>query len=84
MQRRAFITLIGGAAAGWPLAALAQQGERMRRIGVLIAFSEDDPEGKARLAAFRQGLEKRGWSEGRDVRMDARFAPAGTQAQVLT
>ena len=55
----------------------------MRRIGVLIAFSEDDPEGKARLAAFRQGLEKRGWSEGRDVHIDARFAPAGTQAQVL-
>ena len=82
MKRREFITLIGGVAA-WPLAARAQQ-ERMRRIGVLIAFSEDDPEGKARLAAFRQGLEKRGWSEGRDVHIDARFAPAGTQAQVLT
>ena len=82
MRRRTFITLLGGAAAAWPLTARAQQ-ERMRRIGVLIAFSEDDPEGKARLAAFRQGLEKRGWSEGRDVHIDARFAAAGTQAQVL-
>jgi putative ABC transport system substrate-binding protein len=82
MKRRAFITLLGGAAA-WALAARAQQGERMRRIGVLMAFAEDDPEARARLAAFRQGLEKRGWSEGRDVRIDARFAPAGTQAQVL-
>jgi putative tryptophan/tyrosine transport system substrate-binding protein len=83
MKRRKFITLLGSAVAAWPLAARAQQSERTRRIGVLIAFSEDDQEGKARLAAFRQGLEKRGWSEGRDVRIDARFAPAGTQAQVL-
>jgi putative ABC transport system substrate-binding protein len=83
MRRREFITLLGGAAATWPVAARAQQPDRMRRIGVLMAFAEDDAEGKARLAAFRQGLEKRGWSEGRDVRIDARFAPAGTQAQVL-
>jgi ABC-type uncharacterized transport system substrate-binding protein len=83
LHRREFITLLGSAVAAWPLAARAQQSERTRRIGVLIAFSEDDQEGKARLAAFRQGLEKRGWSEGRDVRIDARFAPAGTQAQVL-
>jgi ABC-type uncharacterized transport system substrate-binding protein len=82
MIRREFITLLGGAAT-WPFAAHAQQGDRIRRIGVLMAFSEDDSEGQARLAAFRQGLEKRGWSEGRDVRIDARFAPAGTQAQVL-
>src|SRR5215472_17060586 len=78
LRRREFISLLGGAAA-WPIAARAQQGERVRRIGVLMAFAEDDPEAKARLAAFRQGLEKRGWSEGRDVRIDARFAPAGTQ-----
>jgi putative ABC transport system substrate-binding protein len=77
------MSLLGSAAAAWPLAARAQQGERVRRIGVLMAFAEDDPEAKARLAAFRQGLEKRGWSEGRDVRIDARFAPAGTQAQAL-
>jgi putative ABC transport system substrate-binding protein len=55
VRRREFITLLGGAAA-WPLGGRAQQGERMRRIGVLMAFAEDDPEAKARLAAFRQGL----------------------------
>src|SRR6266436_6428125 len=75
--------MLGGAAAAWPLAARAQQGQRMRRIGVLMGFAEDDPETKARLAGFRQGLEKRGWSEGRNVRIDYRFAPAGAQAQVL-
>jgi len=82
MKRRDFITLMGGAAA-WPLAARAQQGDRMRRIGVLVGTAEDDPETKARLAGFRQGLEKRGWSEGRNVRIDYRFAPAGAQVQVL-
>ena len=64
MKRRAFITLIGGAAT-WPIAVRAQQSERMRRIGVLVGLAEVDPEIRARLAAFRQGLEKRGWSEGR-------------------
>jgi putative tryptophan/tyrosine transport system substrate-binding protein len=80
MNRREFITFVGGAAA-WPLAARGQ--ERMRHIGVLMGYAEDDPETKARLAAFRQGLEKRGWSEGRNVRIDYRYAPAGAQAQVL-
>ena len=74
MQRREFITLLGGAAAAWPLAAHAQQPERIRRIGVLIGPAEDDPEMKARLAAFRQRLEKRGWSEGRNVHIETRFA----------
>src|SRR5215470_2944432 len=55
----------------------------MRRIGLLIALAENDPEAKARLAAFRQGLEKRGWSEGRNVRIDYRFAPGGAQVQML-
>jgi putative tryptophan/tyrosine transport system substrate-binding protein len=82
MRRREFITFIGGAAI-WPLRARAQQPERMRHIGVLMGLAEDDPETKARLAAFRQGLEKRGWSEGRNVRIDYRYAPAGAQAQVL-
>jgi putative tryptophan/tyrosine transport system substrate-binding protein len=83
MKRRAFISLLGGAAATWPHAARAQQPDRVRRIAVLMGLAEDDLETKARLAAFRQGLEKRGWSEGRNVRIDTRFAPAGTQAQVL-
>jgi putative ABC transport system substrate-binding protein len=83
MKRREFITLLSGAAASWPLAALAQQAERMRRIGVLGILAEDDPQMKADLAAFRQGLERLGWSEGRNVRIDTRFAPAGAQAQVL-
>ena len=83
MRRREFIALLGGAAAAWPLAARAQEPDRVRRIGVLSANAEDDPEIRARLAAFRQGLEKRGWSEGRNVRIDYRFTPAAAQAQVL-
>jgi len=62
MRRREFITLIGGAAA-WPLAARAQQPDRMRRIGVLMNLAERDPEGQARIAAFREGLGKLGWTE---------------------
>ena len=72
MHRREFITLLGGTVA-WPLAAHAQ-GERMRRIGVLMNLAEDDPPTKARVAAFRQGLENRGWSDGRNVHFDYRFA----------
>jgi putative ABC transport system substrate-binding protein len=85
MRRREFITLLGGAAVAWPLAARAQQGDRMRRIGVLFGLAEDDPHLKARLASFRQGLERLGWSEGRNVRIDIRLAHAGTApVQVLT
>jgi putative ABC transport system substrate-binding protein len=73
MRRREFIALLGGAA-GWPLAARAQQPDRVRRIGMLIGSAEDDPEMKFRLASFRRGLDRRGWSEGRNVRIDARFA----------
>jgi len=68
-----------GAAAAWPLAARAQP-ERMRRIGVLMAYAEDDPETKTRLAGFRQGLERRGWADGRNVRIEYRFA-AGSADQ---
>jgi putative ABC transport system substrate-binding protein len=71
MRRREFITLLGGAAA-WPLASRAQQGERMRRIGVLIPYAADDPEGQARIAAFLQALQQLGWTEGRNVRIDIR------------
>jgi putative tryptophan/tyrosine transport system substrate-binding protein len=73
LKRRELITLIGGAAAGWPLAARAQQGERMRRIGVLMPLAADDPMGQARIAALREGLEKLGWTEGRNIRIDTRW-----------
>jgi ABC-type uncharacterized transport system substrate-binding protein len=71
--RRDFIRLIGGAAATWPLAARAQQGERMRRIGVLVAQAEDDPLAHASIKAFHDGLDKLGWTEGRTVRIDYRW-----------
>ena len=64
MKRREFVTLIGGAAASWPLAARAQQGERVRRIGVLTPFAPDDAEGHARLTAFAQALQQSGWAIG--------------------
>ena len=80
--RRELLAALGGAAA-WPLAARAQQPEGMRRIGVLMGLPEDDPETKARAVKFRQELERLGWAEGRNVRIDTRFAPAGAQAQVL-
>src|SRR6266513_2535900 len=79
MRRREFITLLGGAAAAWPLAARAQQGERMRRIGVLTGTAADDPEAQARQAAFVQGLAQLGWTDGRNVRIDARWT-AGNAA----
>jgi putative ABC transport system substrate-binding protein len=75
MKRREFITLLGGAAA-WPVGARAQQGERMRRIGVLMNLTAEDPESPARLAAFAQGLADLGWSIGRNLRMDYRWAGA--------
>jgi len=72
VRRRAFITLLGGAAA-WPLAARAQQGERTRRIGVLVSSVETDPAVHGRIAAFRQSLEQLGWLEGRNVQIELRF-----------
>jgi len=78
MQRRKFITLIGGAAAAWPLTARAQQPERMRRIGVLISLAADDRQGQARLAAFQQALQQLGWTDGRNVRIDTRWAAGDT------
>jgi putative ABC transport system substrate-binding protein len=73
LRRRRFITLLGGAAATWSLGARAQQSERMRRIGVLMAQAENDPEGQARVAAFLQGLRELGWIEGRNIRLDYRW-----------
>ena len=81
MRRRDFITLVGGVAAAWLLAARAQQGERMRRIVFLHALAEDDPEVQARIAAFRQGLETLGWTESRNIQIEHRFS-AGDFAQM--
>ena len=74
MRRRDFIRGLGGAAATWPLAVRAQQDERVRRIGVLVASPADDAELQARVAAFKEGLAQLGWTEGRNVRIDTRWA----------
>src|SRR5262245_49011213 len=74
LGRRTFITLLGGAAAAWPLEARAQQGERIRQIGVLVATAETDPQYQGFVTAFREGLHKLGWIEGRNVRIDTRWA----------
>jgi putative ABC transport system substrate-binding protein len=73
MRRREFIGLIGGAAA-WPLKAVAQQTEHVRRIGLLLGLAENDPEARTRITAFREGLEATGWTEARNIRIDYRFA----------
>jgi putative ABC transport system substrate-binding protein len=82
MNRREFITILGGAAAAWPVAVRAQQ-PGMQHVAVLMGLAEDDPETKVRLARLRQELKRLGWSEGRTVRIDTRFAPSGAQAQML-
>ena len=76
MKRREFITLVGGAAVVWPVAARAQQGEPMRRIGVLMYLPADDAEGQARLAAFTKALTQLGWSDGHNLRIETRWATA--------
>jgi putative tryptophan/tyrosine transport system substrate-binding protein len=78
IRRREFILTIGGASA-WPLTARAQQGERVRRIGVLSGLADGDPEGQARVVAFRQGLHELGWIEGRNIRIDIRWAGASSE-----
>ena len=75
IRRREFITLLGGAAAVWPLAARAQQPERMRRIGVLMTLAADDPETPTRIGVFLQGMQEFGWTIGRNVRIDYRWSP---------
>ena len=74
MRRRKFITLLGRAAASWPLAARAQQPERLRRIGVLILYAQTDREGQARVAAFLDTLQRLGWTDGRNVRIEYRWS----------
>src|SRR6478672_5438476 len=74
MRRRQLITLVGSAALAWPLAIRAQQADRMRRIGVLAGVAADDPEGRVRVAAFVQGLQQLGWTDGRNVQIEYRWA----------
>jgi putative tryptophan/tyrosine transport system substrate-binding protein len=78
MNRREFITLLGGAATAWPLAGRAQQAERMRRIGVLTNLAENDPEGQVRDAAFLKSLQELGWLEGRNLRVEYRWTAGDT------
>src|SRR5919201_5960733 len=73
MRRREFITIIAGAAVAWPLAARAQQGERMRRIGVLLPAAPDDAEVQSWVGAFLQGLAQSGWITGRNIRIETRW-----------
>jgi putative ABC transport system substrate-binding protein len=77
IRRREFITLLSGAAAAWPTVARAQQSERVRRLGVLMNLAENDPEGRARIEAFLEGLRQLGWSDGRNIRIDYRWAAGG-------
>jgi putative tryptophan/tyrosine transport system substrate-binding protein len=74
MKRRDFITLLGGTAAAWPLAARAQQREKMRRIGVLMQYVANDPQVQIRNAAFLQGLQQLGWTVGQNIQIDYRWS----------
>jgi putative ABC transport system substrate-binding protein len=78
MRRREFISLIGGVAVAWPLAARAEQADRKRRVGVLMGYAETDPQAKAMLAEFTRAVSEFGWIEGRNLRMDVRWAPGNT------
>ena len=79
IRRRTFITLLGGAAVSWPLAAGAQQGDRMRRIAVLMGWSESDPAAKAVVSGFKQSLSELGWSDGRNVQIDIRWGAGNVE-----
>src|SRR5262245_45917825 len=80
MKRREFITLLGGAAAAWPLAAAGQQRERMRRVGAIMTLAADDAEGQARFGAFLQGLQQAGWVIGRNVSVETRWAAGDAES----
>jgi putative tryptophan/tyrosine transport system substrate-binding protein len=81
IKRRQFITMLGGAAAACPFAARAQQPDRMRRIGVLMALAENDPEGKPRATVFERALQELGWTGGRNIRIDYRWAPGDVETR---
>ncbi|MGA7085723.1 MAG: ABC transporter substrate-binding protein, partial [Pseudolabrys sp.] len=76
MRRREFVTLLGGAAVAWPLAARAQQPDRIRRIGALLNYAADDPEGQSRVATFQKTLQELGWTEGQSFKIDYRWRGA--------
>src|SRR5262249_16051662 len=80
LKRREFIALLSGAAAAWPLAARAQERERVRRVGVLFGLAADDPESQARYTAFGQGLQELRWTHGRNMRVDHRWATGNADA----
>jgi putative ABC transport system substrate-binding protein len=80
MRRREFIALLGSGVVGWPLAARAQQGERMRRIGVLTSLAADDPQSQARVAALLQGLQQFGWADGHNIRIDYRWGAGDAES----
>ena len=81
MNRRDFITLLSGAAVAWPLAVRGQQPDRVRRIGVLMGYAESDADAQAKVAVFREGLQKLGWAEGRNIRIDTRWpVPADAES----
>jgi putative ABC transport system substrate-binding protein len=81
LRRREFITLLGGVATAWSVAVRAQQGERMRRIGVLMSTAADDPEGRARIAAFLGGLQQLGWTDGHNAQIDVRWPKGAAEAR---
>ena len=82
MKRREFIAMLGGAAAAWPFGLAAQQSDRMRNVGVLMGAVANSPHGQARIAAFQQGLQKLGWTDGRNVRIDTRWPAAGNAEEI--
>jgi hypothetical protein len=81
LRRRDFVALFGSTAVGWPLAARAQQAAGMRRVGMLMDTAQDNAEGQARVAAFRQELKQRGWVEGRNIQIDLRWSGGNVERE---
>ncbi len=83
MRRREFITLLGGAAAAWPMTARAQQTDRLKRVGILMGYAENDPAVQAQITAFREELQKLRWMDGRNIRIDYRWATDGDHLRIF-